>query len=252
MRAAAVLQATRAALGANAWIFDAPVDGAKVPDYYTVVKDPMDMGTVKRNLESGAYGDATAFLADLRLVWHNCAVYNGPDSDVGRLGARTEAAFERAAAAAGFSLGPRAKRPRATAGVARPRYEPPPPPSSRSGGARSDRGGRPRRAAGAGGAGEMSFDRMSAVGAALGTLEGDALEGALDIVRHALGAAEGGEVELDFDAIGSESLWRLDAYLASLGITTGPPPGEEDGGNGGGGGDDDMSESPSDSDSDSG
>ena len=57
---------------------------------------------------------------------------------------------------------------------------------------------------------------MSAIGEALGGLDGSALEGALDIVRHALGENEGGdgeagEVELDFDAIGPEALWRLDA-----------------------------------------
>ena len=85
----------------------------------------------------------------------------------------------------------------------------------------------------------MSYERMSAIGEALGGLDGSALEGALDIVRHALGDEGGeGEVELDFDAIGPEALWRLDAYLVGLGLDTAPR-GEDDddaGGGGGGGG----------------
>ena len=245
-RATAVLAQVRSALGANAWIFDKPVDGAAVPDYYTVITSPMDLGTVASKLEGEAYTESGPFLSDVALVWSNCAAYNGPDSDVGKLGARMEGVFERTAAAAGFALAPRAKRPRATAGVARPRYEPPPPPPSRSGGAggggaRSGGGGTGRlaRTASRGGGGTssgrvgrapappapraMPFERMQAIGEALGTLDGDALAGALDIVRHALGDESGGEVELDFDAIGPDALWSLDAYLGSLGIATGPP-----------------------------
>ena len=90
---------------------------------------------------------------------------------------------------------------------------------------------------------------MSAIGEALGGLDGSALEGALDIVRHALGDEGGeGEVELDFDAIGPEALWRLDAYLVGLGLDTAP---REEGGDGVGdvGGGDGMG---GESDSDSG
>ena len=140
-RATDVLARTRAALGPNAWIFDLPVDGARVPDYYAVVKQPMDLSTVARRLLAspaaagggapppggeavdGAYASPDGFMDDMRLVWANCALYNGKESDVGRLGARVEALFERAASSAGLGGGSRVKR--ATAGVAAPKYEPP-------------------------------------------------------------------------------------------------------------------------------
>ena len=61
----------------------------------------MDLTLISGKLDRGEYGDAAAFLADMRLVWTNCATYNHPDSEVGRLGARIESAFERAATGAG-------------------------------------------------------------------------------------------------------------------------------------------------------
>jgi hypothetical protein len=96
----------------------------------------------------------------------------------------------------------------------------------------------------------MPVERMQALGGLLSSLDGEALEGALQIVHPALGtpADEGGEVELDFDAIGPAALWRLDAYLRERGYDTtggvggmvgmeGPDAGGgADGGGGGGGG----------------
>lgn len=50
-----MIESTRSQLGAQAPIFDRPVDGRAVPDYYTVVKKPMDLGTLKQRLLDGRY-----------------------------------------------------------------------------------------------------------------------------------------------------------------------------------------------------
>ncbi len=66
------------------WPFLEPVDAVKlgIPDYFTVIKSPMDISTVKAKLEAGKYATAEDFEADVRLVIANCYTYNAPDSDV--------------------------------------------------------------------------------------------------------------------------------------------------------------------------
>ena len=51
----------RASLGPSAPIFDRPVDGRMVPDYYVVIKKPMDVGTVKQRLQEGYYSTPQQF-----------------------------------------------------------------------------------------------------------------------------------------------------------------------------------------------
>ncbi|CAM9843198.1 unnamed protein product [Chrysoparadoxa australica] len=58
--------------------FMAPVDhvALKLPDYTRVVKHPMDLGTVRKNLDAGRYHDPEEFSADVRLVFTNAMLYN--------------------------------------------------------------------------------------------------------------------------------------------------------------------------------
>jgi len=81
--------------GAN--IFHKPVDTVKLhlPDYYTVVKNPMDLGTVKKKLSYNVYKDAQEFIDDVELVFYNCRTYNGTTSEVGAIGVGCNQEFER-------------------------------------------------------------------------------------------------------------------------------------------------------------
>lgn len=65
------------------WIFNSPVDIVKlnIPDYYTIIKNPMDLGTVKSKISSGAYSSPLEFMADVRLTFKNAMVYNPQGSD---------------------------------------------------------------------------------------------------------------------------------------------------------------------------
>lgn len=67
-----------------AWVFKVPVDVVKLnlPDYFTIIKHPMDLGTVKTKLSSGAYSSPLDFLADVRLTFSNAMTYNPPGNDV--------------------------------------------------------------------------------------------------------------------------------------------------------------------------
>ena len=69
--------------------FAAPVDAATAPGYAKVVVRPMDLATVGRNLARGDYDGARGAaraVADVRAIWHACALYNDPDSPIGRCG----------------------------------------------------------------------------------------------------------------------------------------------------------------------
>ncbi|KAA8542157.1 hypothetical protein F0562_023309 [Nyssa sinensis] len=66
------------------WVFNTPVDVVKlnIPDYYNVIKHPMDLGTVKSKLLSGEYLSPIGFAADVRLTFSNAMTYNPSGSDV--------------------------------------------------------------------------------------------------------------------------------------------------------------------------
>ncbi|KAM1739690.1 hypothetical protein ACFX11_015368 [Malus domestica] len=65
------------------WVFENPVDVVKlnIPDYFTVIKHPMDLGTVKSKLNSGVYSSPLEFAADVRLTFSNALTYNPPGNE---------------------------------------------------------------------------------------------------------------------------------------------------------------------------
>lgn len=62
--------------------FRTPVDYVAygLLDYPLVVKQPMDLGTVKKNLNNGLYETVEACLSDIQLIWDNCKTYNTPEN----------------------------------------------------------------------------------------------------------------------------------------------------------------------------
>ncbi|KAL0441942.1 UNVERIFIED_CONTAM: Transcription factor GTE10 [Sesamum radiatum] len=75
---------TRLMTHQHAWIFSEPVDIVKhkIPDYFNVIKHPMDLGTVKKKLLSGQYSSPMGFAADVRLTFKNALTYNPAGHDV--------------------------------------------------------------------------------------------------------------------------------------------------------------------------
>ena len=55
-----------------------PVDpvAMKIPDYLTIIKEPMDLGTVRANLEQGHYDAPVQVLKDIVLCFDNAIEYN--------------------------------------------------------------------------------------------------------------------------------------------------------------------------------
>ncbi|XP_068657144.1 transcription factor GTE10-like isoform X2 [Aristolochia californica] len=65
------------------WVFNTPVDVIKlnIPDYFNVIKHPMDLGSIKSKLDSGYYPSPLGFLGDVRLTFSNAMTYNPPGND---------------------------------------------------------------------------------------------------------------------------------------------------------------------------
>ncbi|XP_030530806.1 transcription factor GTE8-like isoform X1 [Rhodamnia argentea] len=66
------------------WVFNQPVDveTLDIPDYLDVIKHPMDLGTIKGKMRSGAYSSPLEFLTDVSLTFSNAMTYNPPSNDV--------------------------------------------------------------------------------------------------------------------------------------------------------------------------
>ncbi|XP_047949513.1 transcription factor GTE11-like [Salvia hispanica] len=67
-----------------AWAFTKPVDLMKTPGYFKKIKNPMDLGTIKRNLERNMYSDAKEFADDMVLTFRNAMLYHSHTDEVYR------------------------------------------------------------------------------------------------------------------------------------------------------------------------
>ena len=68
----------------QAWIFYEPVnpDALHIPDYFDIIKNPMDLGTIKQKLSSNQYMRINEFIIDINLMFDNCILYNGETAPV--------------------------------------------------------------------------------------------------------------------------------------------------------------------------
>ncbi|ONK65536.1 uncharacterized protein A4U43_C07F38110 [Asparagus officinalis] len=64
----------------SGWVFNQPVDPVKlkIPDYFSIIKKPMDLGTIKHRLERKHYSSTHHFAEDVRLTFSNAMRYNPP------------------------------------------------------------------------------------------------------------------------------------------------------------------------------
>uniref|UniRef100_A0A674N1F9 Bromodomain PHD finger transcription factor n=1 Tax=Takifugu rubripes TaxID=31033 RepID=A0A674N1F9_TAKRU len=63
-----------------AWPFLEPVDPHDAPDYYRVIKEPMDFSTMETRLQKRHYHKLTEFVADVTKIFDNCRYYNPNDT----------------------------------------------------------------------------------------------------------------------------------------------------------------------------
>jgi hypothetical protein len=78
------------------WIFNQPVDPVLygLPDYFDVIRSPMDLGTVKKRLTNKQYVSTDEFAADVRLTFSNAMKYNPPGNDVHAIAQQLNGIFD--------------------------------------------------------------------------------------------------------------------------------------------------------------
>ncbi|XP_067229754.1 histone acetyltransferase KAT2A isoform X1 [Chanodichthys erythropterus] len=65
----------------DSWPFMEPVKKSEAPDYYEVIRFPIDLKTMTERLKNRYYVTKKLFIADLQRVITNCREYNPPDSE---------------------------------------------------------------------------------------------------------------------------------------------------------------------------
>jgi E1A/CREB-binding protein len=68
----------------HGWVFNCPVDPVELglPDYFEIIKKPMDLGSIQKRLENGAYHAIEDFQSDVNLTFENAMTYNEDGSVV--------------------------------------------------------------------------------------------------------------------------------------------------------------------------
>lgn len=80
---------------ADAWPFKEPVDARDVPDYYEIIKDPMDLKTMSKRVESEVYYVTfEMFVEDVKRMFSNARTYNSPETIYYKCATRLEAHFQ--------------------------------------------------------------------------------------------------------------------------------------------------------------
>ncbi|KAA0203950.1 hypothetical protein HAZT_HAZT010190 [Hyalella azteca] len=88
----------------DAWPFRKAVNKRQVPDYYQVVKKPMDLQTMKEKLVGSEYSTDAEFLADALLIFQNCQQYNMEDTDEYLAGVNLGKYFKKRARKLGLDI----------------------------------------------------------------------------------------------------------------------------------------------------
>ena len=99
----------------DAFAFSKPVNPvtSKCPDYFDIIKQPMDLGTIQKKLpgkarigerksEAKEYSRPAQFRDDMRLVWANCRSYNAIGHAVRTMGDTLSEAWEKKWALSGI------------------------------------------------------------------------------------------------------------------------------------------------------
>ncbi|XP_042272544.1 bromodomain testis-specific protein isoform X1 [Thunnus maccoyii] len=81
---------------AHAWPFYTPVDAVALGlhDYHDIIKQPMDLSTIRKKMDQREYANAKEFAADVRLMFSNCYKYNPPSHEVVYMARKLQDVFE--------------------------------------------------------------------------------------------------------------------------------------------------------------
>jgi len=79
----------------DGWPFDRPITRSDAPDYFEIIKKPIDLGTVRTNLLHMKYSCNQEVITDVRQVFENCYRYNAEEAEEFQCALRLEKYFEK-------------------------------------------------------------------------------------------------------------------------------------------------------------
>ncbi|KAI4388272.1 hypothetical protein MLD38_000614 [Melastoma candidum] len=211
------------------WVFNSPVDvkDLGLHDYFTIISQPMDLGTAKTKLKGCSYESPQEFAYDVRLTFQNAMKYNPPGQDVHLMADTLLKLFEK-------SWGVLEKehnlvrRPEVGSPTPATKEVPSPAPTAvpslpkRPDSTSSERLD-PRKPVGKESVKrDMTFEEKQRLSEDLQNLPSEKLEHVVHIIRKRnsqLFQLED-EIEVDIDVVDAETLWELqefvDSYKSSL------------------------------------
>ncbi|XP_072386734.1 nucleosome-remodeling factor subunit NURF301 isoform X2 [Diabrotica undecimpunctata] len=77
----------------SAWPFMEPVDPNEAPDYYKVIKEPMDLQMIETKINDQVYTKLSEFIGDMTKIFDNCRYYNPKESPFYKCAESLEAYF---------------------------------------------------------------------------------------------------------------------------------------------------------------
>ncbi|GFS29803.1 hypothetical protein Acr_00g0008560 [Actinidia rufa] len=77
-------------------VFNQPVDPVKlhIPDYFSIISEPMDLGTINTKLANYPYSSVEAFATDVRLTFSNAMFYYPCHTDVHKMAKELDDLFD--------------------------------------------------------------------------------------------------------------------------------------------------------------
>ncbi|XP_042007563.1 transcription factor GTE4-like isoform X1 [Salvia splendens] len=228
----------------HAWVFNKPVDAVALGlhDYFEIIRNPMDLGTVKGRLTQNWYKSPMEFAEDVVLTFQNAMTYNPKGQDVYVMAeqlcklfedkwAPIEAGYKREMnLAAEYDVGPpmptsrkAPQQPRAWLDMEKPldrsamAYSGDPkrkkPSSAQSGKVHAPKKPKAKDQ----NKREMTYDEKQKLSVNLQELPSEKLENVVHIIkkRNPSVSQQDDEIEVDIDSVDTETLWELDRFIAN-------------------------------------
>ncbi|GKV16402.1 hypothetical protein SLEP1_g27049 [Rubroshorea leprosula] len=220
------------------WVFNAPVDvqGLGLRDYNSIIKHPMDLGTVKTRLNNHWYKSPRDFAVDVRLAFSNAMLYNTKGQDVHFMAETLSKIFEESWAPIEAEYNPNSRKFPAPSSAPAPTTPAPPPletrslersesttmpvdptsrsmnlaPTGRTPAPKKPKAKDPDKR-------DMTYEEKQRLSISLRNLPSDKIDGVVQIIKKRNPALfqQEDEIEMDIDCVDPETLWKLDRFVTN-------------------------------------